>query len=452
MRSYRSDIILMLQKNQRRLVVSIDHVRDHSGEMAEGLLVDPFEYTLAFNHALKQIVKTLPQARLDQTDDEVPYYCAWAGSFGLHACNPRTLSAHLLNQMVSLEGIVTRCSLIRRWTRSSCSRSTATRPPPPAWSRRACNPREDDKGNPLTTEYGLSTFRDSRPCPSRRCPSAPRPASCRAASTCCSTTTWSTASSPATACSWSASTAPSQPQRQPQQRLVQDADPANNVVLLSSKSGGGLATATITDTDLRNINRVAKKKNLFELLSQSLAPSIHGHDYIKKAILLMLLGGMEKNLENGTHLRGDINILMVGDPSTAKSQLLRFVLKHGPARHRHHRPRLVRRRPHRRRHLGQGDGRAPPRGRRHGHGRPRRRVHRRVRQDVRHRPRRHPRGHGAADRHHRPRPASTPPSTPAAASSPPRTPSSASTTPTRTPTRTSPCPTRCCRVSICSSS
>ena len=105
---------------------------------------------------------------------------------------------------------------------------------------------------------------------------------------------------------------------------------ANNIVQLSSKSGGGIAQATITDTDIRNINKVAKKKNVFELLSTSLAPSIHGHDHIKKAILLMLLGGMEKNLDNGTHLRGDINILMVGDPSTAKSQLLRFVLNTAP--------------------------------------------------------------------------------------------------------------------------
>jgi DNA replication licensing factor MCM3 len=105
---------------------------------------------------------------------------------------------------------------------------------------------------------------------------------------------------------------------------------ANNVILISSKSGRGVAQATVTDIDIRNINKVAKKKNIFELLSQSLAPSIYGHDHIKKAILLMLLGGMEKNLDNGTHLRGDINILMVGDPSTAKSQLLRFVLNTAP--------------------------------------------------------------------------------------------------------------------------
>jgi DNA replication licensing factor MCM3 len=105
---------------------------------------------------------------------------------------------------------------------------------------------------------------------------------------------------------------------------------ANNIILLSSKSGGGIAQATITDTDIRNINKIAKQKRVFDLLSQSLAPSIYGHDYIKKAILLLLLGGQEKNLDNGTHLRGDINILMVGDPSTAKSQLLRFVLNTAP--------------------------------------------------------------------------------------------------------------------------
>lgn len=62
----------------------------------------------------------------------------------------------------------------------------------------------------------------------------------------------------------------------------------------------------ITLEEVKLCKRLAKRNtvDMFELLSKSLAPSIHGHDYIKKAILCLLLGGMEKILPNGTRLRG----------------------------------------------------------------------------------------------------------------------------------------------------
>ena len=86
----------------------------------------------------------------------------------------------------------------------------------------------------------------------------------------------------------------------------------------------------LTGQDVRNILKISKRKGLLSTLASSIAPSIQGHINIKKSILLQLLGGTEKNLENGTHLRGDINVLMVGDPSTAKSQLLRHVMDIAP--------------------------------------------------------------------------------------------------------------------------
>ena len=86
----------------------------------------------------------------------------------------------------------------------------------------------------------------------------------------------------------------------------------------------------MSEQDIKNIRKLAKEEDVFDVLGSSVAPTIEGHKFVKKSILLQLLGGAEKVLENGTHLRGDINIMMVGDPSTAKSQLLRHVMDIAP--------------------------------------------------------------------------------------------------------------------------
>lgn len=331
----------MLQKNERRLVVNLDHVRNHNADLADGVLRQPFDYSLAFNHALKKIVETIPQARPDQTAQETVYYCAWAGSFGLNACNPRTLSSHHLNYMVSLEGIVTRCSLIRPKVVRSVHfneaknkfhfREYQDQTMTNGVATSSVYPREDDEGHPLITEYGHCTYQDHQTISIQEMPErAPAGQLPRGVDVILDDDLVDSVKPGDRVQLVGIFRTLGNRNTNHNSALFKTVIIANNVVLLSSKSGGGVATATITDTDIRNINKVAKKKNLLALLSQSLAPSIYGHDYIKKAILLMLLGGMEKNLENGTHLRGDINILMVGDPSTAKSQLLRFVLNTAP--------------------------------------------------------------------------------------------------------------------------
>merc|ERR1712106_559416 len=101
---------------------------------------------------------------------------------------------------------------------------------------------------------------------------------------------------------------------------------ANNVICMSKEMSPHIST-----DDVVKCKKFSKQKgDVFEALSKSLAPSIHGHAYIKKALLCQLLGGVEKVLPNGTRLRGDINILLIGDPSVAKSQLLRYVLHSAP--------------------------------------------------------------------------------------------------------------------------
>lgn len=102
---------------------------------------------------------------------------------------------------------------------------------------------------------------------------------------------------------------------------------------LSEQVSGDIEqTRKITAEEIQNIKDTAARHDVYELLARSLAPSIYEMDDVKKGILLQLFGGTNKVFQKGGNprYRGDINILLCGDPSTSKSQLLRYVHKIAP--------------------------------------------------------------------------------------------------------------------------
>ncbi|RKP35640.1 MCM2/3/5 family-domain-containing protein, partial [Dimargaris cristalligena] len=347
---YGLEIRKVLDNAQKRVIVNIDHIREYNHQLAEEIIKSPSEFVPALEKAVQEVIKTLTNGQVDPiTGIPLALHVGFKGSFGEHHLNPRSLRAQFIGQLVCLEGIVTRCSLVRpkvmrsvhycdktkiflsREYRDATMLSGDTADPLPTGT---AYPTEDDDGNPLTTEYGLCVYMDHQTINIQEMPERAPPGQL-----------------------------PRSIDVILDDDLVDSVKPGDRVQLIgiykslgnrnanstsatfktlvlcntmhiltgkSSGGGNGISQPNLTETDVRNINRIGKQRNAFDVLTRSVAPSIYGHDYIKKAVLLLLLGGMEKNLANGTHIRGDINILMVGDPSTAKSQVLRYVLNIAP--------------------------------------------------------------------------------------------------------------------------
>lgn len=103
----------------------------------------------------------------------------------------------------------------------------------------------------------------------------------------------------------------------------------------SSNSHEPSAEQVVLEFTRQQRNEIREMKdmpNLYQLMAESIAPNTFGHIEVKKGILLMLIGGVHKTTNDKIKLRGDINVCIVGDPSTAKSQFLKYVHSFLPSR------------------------------------------------------------------------------------------------------------------------
>ncbi|KAH8741059.1 DNA replication licensing factor MCM5 like AAA ATpase [Cryptosporidium ryanae] len=82
--------------------------------------------------------------------------------------------------------------------------------------------------------------------------------------------------------------------------------------------------------EIEEFRRLASLSNIHDMITLSIAPAIYGNESIKRAVSCLLFSGSSKVLPDGNRIRGDLNILLLGDPSTAKSQLLKFVERVAP--------------------------------------------------------------------------------------------------------------------------
>lgn len=325
----------MIQRNEKRLIVDVDDLRSHDRELCTMLLKRPGEYFPAFDKALKSIVNSNFNPHRMHYLHENEYYVGLSGSFGEHNVTPRTIGALNLGQVISMEGIITKCSLVRPKMVKSVHFCDKTKLFHQREYRDATSlgeyiptsstyPTEDDQGNALTTEFGYCTFLDHQMITVQEIPEKAPPGllprsldvileddlvdSCKPGDRVNICGVYRSIGSTSAA---SAS------------GTFRTLIVCKNVKMIDEEE----STPALDEAEMAEIKRIGARSDITKLLSKSLAPSIFGHEHIKKALLLLLLGGMEKNLENGTHIRGDINILLLGDPSTAKSQFLRFILK-----------------------------------------------------------------------------------------------------------------------------
>jgi len=331
--NYHKVIEELLQHKERRFAIDLNALRQFDPDLALGVLREPEDYLASLKDAVDDVVTLLHPKHPSNGKIHVTL----TGGFGLHRISPRELLSPFLGKVISMDGIVTKCSCVRpkvSATTHFCEatgkfvtreyRDVASSKGMPTGS---AYPTRDDDGNLLTTEYGLCLFQDHQTLSIQEMPESAPPGQLPRSVDVVLEDDLVDLCKPGDRIS-----VVGVYKAIPVKSITSGLSGVFRTVMVAmsvSQLSKEVAAPALSHEDIKAINELPRRlqpSELLNLLGRSFAPSICGHDYIKKALVLLLLGGTEKNLENGTHIRGDVNCLMVGDPSVAKSQLLRCVL------------------------------------------------------------------------------------------------------------------------------
>lgn len=347
--SYVEKIKHAINDGHFRLIVSVNDLRNFDRDLARELFRRPRYLIAQFQEASKDIAKN--DVSLDKLLLNNDILVGFDGSFGLNAVSPRGLTSALLNSLVIVEGIVTKCSSVRpklvqsvhlnekskKYIKRDYRDATAL----DIGMKDATNDNKmklptssvmptvagENKDEHLDLEFGMCKYKDYQTIVLQEMPERARVGQLPRSIEIIVENDLVDRIKPGDRAQCVGVYRPLASVKGGQtDGIFRSVLLCNNIMVIGKEVGA----VKLTGNDVGNIRALSERKDVLTLLARSLCPSIFGHEHIKRALVLQLLGGCERNLENGAHLRGDINVMMVGDPSTAKSQLLRAVLDIAP--------------------------------------------------------------------------------------------------------------------------
>mmetsp|Transcript_1796 Transcript_1796/g.4176 ORF Transcript_1796/g.4176 Transcript_1796/m.4176 type:complete len:754 (+) Transcript_1796:239-2500(+) len=344
---YRVQLLERFRRGEFKLVVELEHLNNYDEELLDLLLQRPTQYLAIFEDAAKQaLVQTMP-GHSEERDGEIPDIQVLLSS--QQKPTPlRTVSANDMNRLLMVPGIVTHASRVSaravelKFICTSCRHiktvpcANFLKPPkaPRNCTMETCENKQDSyKVLPDQNKYVDSQWLKLQEAP-EAVPTGEMPRSINLAVT---------------------------------RNLVDQVSPGMRIKVMgissvrqasggkSAKGGSrmpssvkdgfltvvgievmddesGRSSSLFTPEEEQTFHNMARSRDIYGRVARSIAPAISGdytHD-IKKAIACLLFGGSRRILPDGMKLRGDINVLMLGDPSTAKSQFLKFVEKVAP--------------------------------------------------------------------------------------------------------------------------